>query len=174
MAAVKAAGSAGAVQNLLTEARFKQIGYGDLWDMYSGLSSAGKTAAATTIYNGSTNYEEVDNFTFVVSGAIQAQYYAEASLQVKPSMDAILNTTTPTLAQINTFLAKVAELGAPLLTATSGQLSAIQSALTAAKAEAENPIKLYLDGGKTAELAGNAMSVVYMTIATVIVPEPED
>jgi hypothetical protein len=172
MQAVNDATSASAVQALLTEATFKSASIDYLyflWTYYSGLSSAGKAAAATAIYNDGTNYTSIDSFWEAVTDAIGARYFTE---QFKSYMDVVLSTDTPSLAQINAFLAKIAEVAEangssiPLPTIVQAQLSAVQSALATAKTTSNSLIKVYLDAGSSAtdEQVANAIAEVYSVI----------
>jgi phage tail protein X len=168
MNAVNSAANASAVQALVTEAAFKSIDADELRTMYSGLSSTGKTTVATTIYNGGAGYSVAETLLEMVYNAIYAQYMAEIALQLKSSLDAVLGTN-PTLAQINTFLAKCAEIGAPQLTVTQSQLPTVQSALTAAKTT-DTDIMAYLAAGSgaTADQTTSAVGVVYGIIGGII------
>jgi hypothetical protein len=159
MQAVNDATTASAVQALFTEAAFKSAGGDGLWTYYSGLSSAGKTAVATAIYNDGTTWD-------AMADAIHARYFTE---QLKSYMDAVLGTN-PILAQINAFLEKCAETGAYSLTIVQAQLSTVQSALAAAKTTSGSPIKVYLDAGSSAtdEQTSNAVQAVYSVIRSAI------
>jgi hypothetical protein len=159
LAKFNAATSADAVKALLTEANFIALGGESVWSLYNGLSANGKSAVATAVYNGGTDYSSFGYLSQAISTAVGQQIVTEDTSK----LDAAIKTDA-TLADIQAFMTYVESLGAPPITVQSINLAAIKAAI----ADAED-IQAYKNatGDAKKALAMNAVQYVYSIVNSI-------
>jgi hypothetical protein len=137
LTAFNGATSAAAVQALLTEATFLALDIEDVWSQYNGLSANGKTAVATAVYNGGTDYDSYNNYgygnglTSAIEDAVYEQFVMEALPALTPKLDAAI-ATGATLAQIQALMNAVCDLwGMDTVTVHEVNLAEIKAEIAA-------------------------------------------